>query len=209
MIFQPNDSNSSDDQGMVLDDTQIDETNIRNIIHSSLNNITKTSVSQPKESEGILKRKHSTPVPEESIKKKFKISKDEQEPSITESTFKIVPIQHILNKNINEKSPERSVVNNNPILLKKLSQQSEIRKPGIDYPVPFQCVEIKSEPESEEEIQESENLEAKREYMTALNILERTDEVVPSKKNEIRTRSKMEEIGKGRPMDNLSRVSIC
>ncbi|XP_044751048.1 protein kinase C-binding protein 1-like isoform X2 [Coccinella septempunctata] len=208
VIEQPTDSNSSDDQGLVLDDTQIDETNIRNIIHSSLNNISKDTSNASIDNEGkTAKRKCSNTNIEEISVKKIKVSKVEKDRTKKGSTFKIVPIQHILNKSIDEKPPEHTVVTSNPILLKKLSQPSGnptvVDTPG---PQPLDCVEIKSEPESDEDSQESQYMEAKRKYMSALNISEKTEEVITPKKNEIRTRSKREEMVKGRQMDNLSKV---
>ncbi|XP_045471324.1 protein kinase C-binding protein 1 isoform X2 [Harmonia axyridis] len=208
VIEQPMDSNSSDDQELVLDDTQIDETNIRNIIHSSLNNVTsarKTSHEHVLDEGKVTKRKLQV-MQEGTPNKKIKINKNETEPIQRESHFKIVPIQHILNKNIDQKSPEQhQTISSTPILLKKLSQPI-VSAMHIPDPQQFDCVEIKSEPESEEDFQENEYMEAKRQYMSALNISEKTEEVAIPKKSEIRTRSKTEEMGRGKQLDNLTRV---
>nr|CAI5841505.1 unnamed protein product [Callosobruchus analis] len=69
--------------------------------------------------------------------------------------------------------------------------------------------DIKSEPESDEDSSDNENLAAKMKYLSALNISEKTRVVEKQapKVNEIRTRSKAEEKReKYRALDNVSKV---
>lgn len=68
----------------------------------------------------------------------------------------------------------------------------------------FSSIEIKSEPNSENEISDNEYMEAKRQYLSALNISEKVEGEKVEKQNEIRTRSKTEE--KTRMMQNVSKV---
>ncbi|KAK9879448.1 hypothetical protein WA026_006518 [Henosepilachna vigintioctopunctata] len=214
-IIEQNDSNSSDDNEVILDDTQIDETNIRNIIHSSLNNVEitkrKDSVDDKGGKTSLIK---NAPLENETnaekqgsiLTKQQKTNSDEKESERRETNFKIVPIQSILDKDIGPKSPDRSVTTSNSILLKKLSEPeaSRTRNNASDE---VECVEIKSEPESSDvEMEETEYMEKKRTYMSALNISERIEDTSAPKKNEIRTRSKTEEIGKGKSLDNLSKI---
>ncbi|VEN33561.1 unnamed protein product [Callosobruchus maculatus] len=75
--------------------------------------------------------------------------------------------------------------------------------------VPMSTDAIKSEPESEEDSSDNENLAAKMKYLSALNISEKTKvvEKQTSKVNEIRTRSKAEEKReKYRALDNVSKI---
>ncbi|KAJ8933728.1 hypothetical protein NQ314_013858 [Rhamnusium bicolor] len=68
--------------------------------------------------------------------------------------------------------------------------------------------EIKSEPETDDDFSESENLEAKRKYLSALNISEKVNDAEKKlRANEIRTRSKTEEKReKFKVVDNLTRI---
>ncbi|KAL3280862.1 hypothetical protein HHI36_004090 [Cryptolaemus montrouzieri] len=207
------DSNSSDDQDVVLDDTQIDETNIRNIIHSSLNRVggLKRPIEETTNDKKSIERNEdgtteTSKEPQDTqIQKKPRTHDEENEKLSISQNFKIVPIQAILNKSTDTVSTDQSLIMNNPILLKKLSQKDS--ETNVSNEQGMVCVEIKSEPESsDEEAEESEYMEKKRKYMSALNISEKTDEVSAPKKHVIRTRSKAEVMESIRQIDNLSRV---
>ncbi|KAJ8980077.1 hypothetical protein NQ317_009433 [Molorchus minor] len=105
-----------------------------------------------------------------------------------------------------------------PLLQKSLQGKKMIRKPSNtsctsstsrqSSSQEIITEEIKSEPDTDDDFSESENLEAKRKYLSALNISEKiSDAAKRLKANEIRTRSKTEEKKeKFRIMDNLERT---
>lgn len=180
-----NDSNEDIDSADILEDTQIDEANIRNIIHSSLNDIA------PKKTENVS---NENPTKNESEKlqntAKRKLSESDKEPECFGSKLiKLAQQTEELTKQLMEKHD-----NTNTNTTKKLNPVTEC----------LPLLEIKPEPYSDDETSEEQE-EAKRELFSALNISEKISEqdIVP-KKPEIRTRSKTE--NRFKIVDNLTKV---
>lgn len=175
-----------DDENPDLEDTQIDEANIRNIIHSSLNEGCVADVRQvtDKSSEENLetnKRKSSTENAEGQIlRNKLQKLIDDSNQMIQNST---------------------SARKENAEAAKPKQTDSKPTRADESVAKCVPLVEIKSEPCSEDE----GNEEAQRELFSALNISKKTPET-PKAVPEIRTRSKVEELMKFKVVDNLTKV---
>ncbi|KAJ8939928.1 hypothetical protein NQ318_007856 [Aromia moschata] len=184
-----------------LEDIQIDKDNIFNIIHSSLN-----GAKAKEDNKDDPADKSSA-----AFGKKRKLSSDENAPSQTK-IVKIVPIESILKMHHKDKNGAESL-----ILQRTLQGKKTVRRPSVSSTgsISIQnssreiaAEEIKSEPETDEDFSESENLEAKRKYLSALNISEKVNDADKKlKANEIRTRSKTEEKKERfRIVDNMTRT---
>lgn len=183
-----NDSNEDLDNADILEDTQIDEANIRNIIHSSLNEMTPKKAENVRNEDPLKNEEHEMEKSQNTAKRK--LSEIENQPeSFGSKLIKLVNQSEKLNKKLEEK-PDKTNTNTT----KKLNPVTEC--------VPL--LEIKPEPCSDDETSEEQE-EAKRELFSALNISEKIseEEMVP-KKPEIRTRSKTE--SRFRIVDNLTKV---
>lgn len=196
------------EEAEAINDIQIDKNKIFNIIHSSLNE----AKSKKNCGRGGPASEHNVACNTKFLNRKRKISSDESSPSQAK-LVKFVPIESILNK-----SKEKEI-SYSPLLQKSLQGKKMIRKPSSSSSTPNSSVsrqssmqeitaeDIKSEPETDDDFSESENLEAKRKYLSALNISEKINEGNKKQDNAIRTRSKTEEKReKFKKLDNLTRI---
>ncbi|XP_018570944.1 protein kinase C-binding protein 1 isoform X2 [Anoplophora glabripennis] len=191
-----------------LEDIEIDKNNIFNIIHSSLNEA--KSIEADKQGR-TYSNENNTLLNSKMLSRKRKVISNEN--STQAKLVKLVPIETILNK-----SKEKEI-SNSPLLQKSLQGKKMIRKPSSSSSTPMSSVsrqssvqeilteDIKSEPETDDDFSESENLEAKRKYLSALNISEKINDPNKKQGNAIRTRSKTEEKReKFKKLDNLTRI---
>lgn len=224
MIKSPETSMKDDDDDDNVEDmvVEIDEANIRSIIHSSL-------VEPPKE----VTPKEKTPEPEEKVldketgkkRKREELLKDhpnnkdgkDQKPLFPPNKMvKLVPIENILQKkpsppeNSNQSSDqfillkEVRMVKDGKEMKSRNKKQSDVEIRRKKAPTP--PLEIKHEIESDEDNSDVQYMEAKRQYLSALNISEKQKIPIKPKGNEIRTRSKTEEKKNRLSIDNLSRT---
>ncbi|KAJ8920734.1 hypothetical protein NQ315_004873 [Exocentrus adspersus] len=197
----------------VIDDIQIDKNKIFSIIHSSL---TEAKSKKPAEKATTVERSLTTSSMSHGKKRKAPSSDEDRDTYQTSQAklVKLVPIESILNKsNDQDNGTETS------LLQKSLQGKKPVPKPSSSSSTPLASnsrrssiqeivtENIKSEPETDDDFTESENLEAKKKYLSALNISEKVNESDKALLNEIRTRSKAEEKReKFKKLDNLSRI---
>lgn len=211
-----NDDDDDKVEDMVV---EIDEANIRSIIHSSLVEPAKemplkekTPEPEVKEKETGKKRKR-----EEILKEKSnKDDKDLGHSFPPNKMVKLVPIENILQKkpsppeNSNHSSDqfillkEVRMVKDGKEMKTKNKRPSDVEMRKKKAPTP--PLEIKHEIESDEDNSDVRYMEAKRQYLSALNISEKQKVPIKPKGNEIRTRSKTEEKKNRLSIDNLSRT---
>lgn len=191
----------------------IDKEKIINIIHSSLSDSSNSPEKPASSSEKTIRmevdeRKTSTP----NVKKRKLVEGDK--PETMDKIIKIVSTEIILAKGSDKENQNK---NESPLLQKSLESQKNLKHSSTHtspsgstrsslHEAPF---EIKSEPESESEVGNVLYMEAKKKYLSALNILEKSDQLTskPKTNNEIRTRSKTEEKREqGRIIDNLTKI---
>ncbi|KAG5896809.1 hypothetical protein JTB14_032053 [Gonioctena quinquepunctata] len=135
-----------------------------------------------------------------SANKKRKLSSGGM-PSPQAKIVKLVPIESILNKNEEKvESPPKNQEKGKVVIKRLLSTSvpssnsaKTISSSPATSSIEIEVDEIKSEPESDDDFTEMENLEAKRKYLSALNISEKLEDTDKNKANEIRTRAKAEE----------------
>lgn len=236
------DSNEDGYNGELLEDTQIDEANIRNIIHSSLNELPRNKIEEVRNSFKNVSSELSKEQPESNKElendknaatsvsvggrnieavihsKKRKLSSDANDSTQSKDSKIMKTSEH-------DKQVEK--VSTDSILLRELqtkkeaialenreNQKANTSISNLDKPstvkdtlkiVPL--VEIKSEPCSEDEFCETDDMEAKRELLSALNITEKiTDPATSNKKDESGSTSKEAEKNSFKVVDNLTQV---
>lgn len=129
---------------------------------------------------------------------------DETAIETQDKVLKLVSIETIMNKANNNPDNNNKENNENTSILKTSLQMKNVSKPASIQNSPSSSArnsvyevspdEIKSEPETEMEPSGIQDMEAKKKYLSALNILEKGEaDAQKSKPNEIRTRSKTEE----------------
>lgn len=210
-----------------IDSSQINEADIRNIIHSSLNecNITIMPKEKSKTQENTAKTDVTSTTTEN---KKRKLSNEEPESQPKPKSIKIININKVIDKNLlretiestkkersNLKKKERQSTETDSsdsnekrrkIRRKSVSSMHSLDQDDQTIPQDLLAIEIKSEQESEGECSDIDYMEAKRKYLSALNISEKQKETTKEKLNEIRTRSKTEEKKERSKIDNLTRI---
>lgn len=127
-------------------------------------------------------------------KRKTSLEPDER-PETQSKMLKIVSIESILNQtNEKDESLLRTSLQAKKIFKKPSSSQSSPATSARSSVHEITSEEIKSEPDAETVAAPVQDLEAKKKYLSALNIQEKGAVDVPkTKSNEIRTRSKTEE----------------
>ncbi|KAF5295410.1 hypothetical protein FQA39_LY13071 [Lamprigera yunnana] len=123
--------------------------------------------------------------------------------SLKRTHIRIINVDDIKKMNL-EKDISTQMLNNSQSILENRLNILDSRRQSSCSEMQNECLfEVKSEPSSEDEPSDSEYLEKKRKYLSALNI----SEIMPKKPktNEIRTRSKTED-RKFKIADNLSKV---
>ncbi|KAB0797523.1 hypothetical protein PPYR_08516 [Photinus pyralis] len=118
----------------------------------------------------------------------------------------VVSVEEIKKKNLDARRLSGSQPTPKSILENRLSNncQDSTKSNKDNGSGETETVVIKSEPSSEDEPSDSEYLEKKRKYLSALNISEKLPE--KPKVHKIRTRSKTEERATFKIVDNLSKV---
>ncbi|CAH1183412.1 unnamed protein product [Phaedon cochleariae] len=181
-------------------DTAKSETNIKSKSSSNSSTTDDKTAEAVAKSEKAIKSKHPSksesklsikikPTPSSQTRQKRPSSDEPTSPP--SKILKLVPIDSI----INQKEAEAPVLSKNAPLIDNTTAMEIVVEP------------VKSEPDSDDDFSENENLEAKRQYLSALNISEKTDTSDANKAPEIRTRAKAEERReKYRKVDNLTKV---
>lgn len=214
-----------------MDSSQINEADIRNIIHSSLNdgNVT-IHRSTPKEKPKIVSSTPKTDVTSTTTttteSKKRKLSTDEAESQPKTKSIKVININKVIDKKLltetiesskRERAKEKANADkmetdsNDSCGKKRVSIEEKDEFKEHDHedqtiPQDLLAIEIKSEQETDDEYSDTEYMEAKRKYLSALNISEKSKETTKEKLHEIRTRSKTEEKKERCRIDNLTKI---
>ncbi|KAK4880797.1 hypothetical protein RN001_008943 [Aquatica leii] len=123
--------------------------------------------------------------------------------SLQRNKVTIVNVDDIRKKNLDKPTPTNPSVTAKSILENRLNSRRPSNQSEKDSAEGESLVVIKSEPSSEDEPSDTEYLEKKRKYLSALNISEKMPKKI--KPNEIRTRSKTED-RKFKVVDNISKV---
>lgn len=196
------------EEAEAMNDIEIDKNNIFNIIHSSLNE----AKSKENGKEDNIVNENSSTTNVKTLNRKRKVSSNENSPSQAK-LVKLVPIESILNKSKDKEISGSSLLQKSlqgKKMIRKLSSASSTPTSSVSRQSSMQEIiaeDIKSEPETDDDFSESENLEAKKKYLSALNISEKINDSNKKQQNAIRTRSKTEEKReKFKKLDNLTRI---
>ncbi|RZC32983.1 protein kinase C-binding protein 1, partial [Asbolus verrucosus] len=193
-------------------EVEMDEANIRNIIHSSL--VTPENSSSKKTEVEVNKKRKRV----EETKDDSREETEEMKLFPPNKMVKLVPIENILQKkndvveintDTTPNKPEQLIVLKEIRVVKdgkevknKTNQSSDAGDANRAKETP---VKIKNEVESDDDNNDVQYMEAKRQYLSALNISEKQKFPIKPKAHEIRTRSKTEE-KKSKSVDNLTKV---
>jgi hypothetical protein len=176
------------------DKVEVDGANIRNVIHSSL---VEEEEADAKEKESGKKRKHEE-TKDDVVKDKQAETEDGVFPP--NKMVKLVPIENILQKKNDESKsgaakPDQQLIVLKEIRMVKDGKETKSKKTESvsDKAAKEAPMKIKSEVESDEDNSDVQYMEAKRQYLSALNISEKQKIPIKPKAHEIRTRSKTEE----------------
>lgn len=179
------------------------ENTAEDAVATEANNLLETSQKEVEPVEEASSLEVAATLPEEDSEKSSKLDckkaqkrKTSLEPDETQSKMlKIVSIESILNQTSEkEESLLRTSLQAKKIFKKPSSSQSSPATSARSSVHEITSEEIKSEPDAETVAAPVQDLEAKKKYLSALNIQEKgAIDVQKTKSNEIRTRSKTEE----------------